>query len=223
MIVQESLVSMAVTRVTQMIVTAELVPGERITEPPLAAHLGISRPPLREALRILASQGILEQIPRRGYRVVELTPDDVSEIYSLRAALERLALDLLLSDFDADRLAPVAEILDRMREAAEAADAAAMFGLNRDFHVTLVQAAGHRRLAESYERLMLQMHLCMVRNLRREADTHGDLVAGYRRHETLYAALLSADAERVQAAHAAHGERSYLDVKEPVEAEGLTA
>lgn len=213
MIVQESLVSLAAAEIRKLIVSGELAPGDKLNEPPLAERLGISRPPLREALRTLESEGLLEQSPRRGYRVVSMTETDINEIYSLRRALEMFALDYLFAKKDPSTYAALDPIMKAMRSAAKRGDQAAIVQTNIDFHTALVDAAGHRRLSDTYRSLMLQMQLCMAANVRNEARTKGDLTKGCDRHAELLACLRSGDPQRIRREFEEHGERDYLETQ----------
>lgn len=211
MIVQESLVTLAANEVRKLIVSGELAPGDKLKEPPLAGRLGISRPPLREALRTLESEGLLEQSPRRGYRVVSMTAADIDEIYSLRRALEMFALDRLLSRNDPSVYVALDPVMKAMRSAAKRGDRAAVVQANVDFHTALVDAAGHGRLSETYRSLMLQMQLCMAANVLNEARTKGDLTKGCDRHAELLDCLRSGDPQRIRREFEEHGERDYLE------------
>jgi DNA-binding GntR family transcriptional regulator len=209
-IVQSSLVEMATAEIKRLIIAGSLLPGERLFEPRLAEQLGISRPPLREALRALAAQDILEQTPRRGYRVVELSDRDIDEIYTIRAALERFALDLMVPRLPDLPLTELEATVKAMWSAADDGDEAGVVLANRAFHEEFIALAGHRRLLRNYRTLMEQMQLCMSRNLRTEAQTEGDLAAGCRRHDRLVESLRTADRAKIDAAMRAHGERTYL-------------
>jgi DNA-binding GntR family transcriptional regulator len=211
MIVQESLVSLAANEIRKLIVSGELAPGDKLNEPPLAERLGISRPPLREALRTLESEGLLEQSPRRGYRVVSMTESDIDEIYSLRRALETFALDRLLAEKDPSVYSALDPIMKAMRSAAKRGDQAAVIQANVDFHTALVDAAGHRRLSDTYHSLMLQMQLSMAANVLNEARTKGDLTKGCDRHAELLDGLRSGDPQRIRREFEEHGERDYLE------------
>lgn len=211
MILQESLVSLAANEIRKLIVSGELGPGDKLNEPPLAERLGISRPPLREALRVLESERLLEQTPRRGYRVVAMTDADVEEIYSLRRALEMFALDLLLAQHDAASFDALDPIMATMRAAATRGDSAGVVQANVQFHTGIVEAAGHGRLTDAYRTLMLQMQLSMAANVRSEARTKGDLTKGCDRHAALLECLRTGDADRIRREFAEHGERDYLD------------
>lgn len=211
MIQQESLVSLAANEIRRLIVSGELGPGDKLNEPPLAERLGISRPPLREALRVLESERLLEQTPRRGYRVVSMTDADVEEIYSLRRALEMFALDLLLARQDPAAFDALDPIMAAMRAAAKRGDSAGVVQANVLFHTGIVEAAGHGRLTDAYRTLMLQMQLSMAANVRSEARTKGDLGKGCDRHAALLECLRTGDADRIRREFAEHGERDYLD------------
>jgi DNA-binding GntR family transcriptional regulator len=87
-----SLVELAVDRLRRDILSGRSDPGERLVEEQLTRRLGISRAPLREAMRLLAQQGLVEHIPRRGARVATLSDDDVRELYEVRDVLERHAI-----------------------------------------------------------------------------------------------------------------------------------
>lgn len=210
MIQQESLVSLAAREIRKLIVSGELVPGGKLNEPPLAEKLGISRPPLREALRTLESEGLLEQSPRRGYRVVSMTDTDIDEIYSLRRALEMFALDRLLARKDPGAYSSLDPIMKAMRAAARNGDRPAVVQANIDFHTALVDAAGHRRLSDAYRSLMVQMQVFMAANVLNEERSKGDLTKGCDRHAELLECLRSGDADRIRREFEEHGERDYL-------------
>jgi DNA-binding GntR family transcriptional regulator len=128
------------------ILTGDLRPGEPIRQDALAARLGVSRVPLREALKILEGEGQVEYRPRRGYLVAELSMDDLGEVYRLREILEaeaiRVAIDRITDD-DLDRLTDAARDVE---DAGRKSDVLAMSAANRTFHFTLIEAAGMPRL-----------------------------------------------------------------------------
>src|SRR6201996_5605337 len=87
-----SLVDLTLRRLRQEILSGALAPGERLVEEHLTQRFGTSRAPLREALRQLAEQGLIEHLPRRGVRVAELSAADSDELFALRDLLERYAV-----------------------------------------------------------------------------------------------------------------------------------
>src|SRR5215472_6469248 len=92
-----SLVELSLRRLRAEILGGVLPPGERLIEEQLTQRFGISRAPLREALRQLAQQGLIEHLPRRGVRVAELSTADADELFALRELLERHAVEVALS------------------------------------------------------------------------------------------------------------------------------
>ena len=205
---QPSLVDLAADRIRELVLSGTLAPGDRLREAWLSEQLGISRPPLREAIRILVQQGLLERLPRRGVRVVALTSRDVHDIYSLRAVLDRFALELAIPVAEPARLAPLRDALAAMRAAVASEHHASYVAANREFHLALIRLGDNGRLTLTYELLMNQMQLLMSVNLRRESVRDREL--GVRRHEALLAAIESGDLAEALAALAAHGERTFL-------------
>lgn len=208
---QPSLVELAAERLSTLIFSGVFAPGERLREERLTRQFGISRPPLREALRVLIEQGLLEQTPRRGVRVALLSEADRREIYTLRHALELFAVEEALPKPSPEGFAEMDAALAAMWDAAHSSDPAGVIMANRRFHIGLVVLSGHERLIRTYRQLMGQMQLYMSVNLRSEAQNAGDLLEGCKRHERLLVALRSGDRARVVSALVDHGSSRYID------------
>lgn len=204
-----SLVDLAVSRLSRDILSGKSDPGERLVEEQLTRRLGISRAPLREALRLLAQQGLVEHVPRRGVRVATLSDRDVQELYALRDVLERHAVEAALPVRRAGELAGLRDALEAMRGANAAGDRLRVAEAHRAFHVALVALAGNRQLSAVYDSILMKLQLYMAINLRREAEV-AQPSDGVHRHERLFEAVVAGDAEAVLVALAAHGARSYL-------------
>lgn len=204
---QQSLVELAVMELQKLIYAGKYLPGQRLREEQLSERLGISRPPLREALRILTQRGIIEQLPRRGVRVVSLSKQEILEIYSLREALERFAVELAFPNPDPQGVTVMRQALVVMEQAAQMKDHGQIVQSNRDFHVALIKLASHKRLLQTYIGLMDQMQLCMSENLRTENTTAGDYIDGVQRHIALLEAIEEGDLNHVLSALASHGAR----------------
>ncbi|PZG00616.1 GntR family transcriptional regulator [Micromonospora endophytica] len=204
-----SLVDLAVTRLTREILSGRSDPGERLVEEQLTRRLGISRAPLREALRLLAQRGLVEHIPRRGVRVATLSDRDVRELYELRDVLERFAVRTAVPVRRESDLAGLGAALDQMREATRAGDRLAVAESHRAFHVALVALAGNRQLSVVYDSILVKLQLYMAINLRREAE-EAEPLDGVHRHERLFEAVAGGDPEAVLAVLSGHGARSYL-------------
>jgi DNA-binding GntR family transcriptional regulator len=205
-----SLVELAVRRLRSEILSGALVPGERLVEEQLTRRFGTSRAPLREALRLLGQQGLVEHLPRRGVRVAELSTRDIDELFSLRDALERFAVQCALGDgaqLDAGELRAAVE---QMEHAAVDGDAVQQAAAHRGFHLTLVGLAGHHQLLRTYEPVLTQLQLYMATNLRREAEAVSSPREGVQRHRRLCAAVESGVLDAVLAELTHHGARTYL-------------
>jgi len=198
-----SLVELAYDRLRREILSGRTDPGERLVEEQLTRQLGISRAPLREALRLLAQQGLVEHIPRRGVRVATLSEDDIRELYEVRDVLERHALTTMPAD---PELGGLRAALDDMRVATAAGDRFALADAHRRFHTAVVGLGGNGQLTDLYASVLVRIQLYMAVNMRREAEA-ADAADGLHRHERLLAAVREGT---VLAELPAHGARAYL-------------
>ncbi|GAA4689349.1 GntR family transcriptional regulator [Pseudonocardia yuanmonensis] len=212
----QSLVELALDRIRGDILRGAIGPGERLVEEQLTRRFGISRAPVREALRLLGQQGLVEHLPRRGVRVAELSARDMTELFGLRDALERFAVETALGGGrrpDPEKLAVLERAAERIERAAgheEHADAAIdRAEAHREFHLALVALAGHRHLLRVYEPVIMQLQLYMAANMRREAEQRSP-AEGAHRHRHLYEAVASGDVAAVLEALASHGAQTYL-------------
>jgi DNA-binding GntR family transcriptional regulator len=206
-----TIVEQVVKELRHLILSGELRPGERLVEERLTEQFGISRPPLREALRLLARDGLVQTVPRRGSIVTPLTADDVREIYSLRWALERLAIELGVPVSADERLDPLRAALKAMRKAAVSDDLDAMVSANSQFHLALCAIPRHRRLLQSYESLTLQLRLCMAMNLNFRKELYGDPADTVRRHARLLELIEAGDKPAIFGEFDNHGDRSFVE------------
>ena len=139
------------------IIHGELAPGEFIRELDLTAAMGVSRSPVREALGRLASEGFLERIPHRGFRVPEEPVGRLLDLYPVVAALDLLAGRLAiprLSEVDVERLHAVNE---RLRAAKDRGDVRLLIELNNEFHHVFGERSGNRRLSDLLDDLRSQL------------------------------------------------------------------
>ncbi|MGW6121452.1 GntR family transcriptional regulator [Nocardia sp. NPDC055165] len=203
-----SLVEMTAEHVRAQVLSGALAPGERVGEEALCARLGISRAPVREALRRLAEQGLVEHLPRRGYRVVVWSARDIVELFEVRRALEQHAVTVALPSTDL-RLGRVRAALAELTAADRRRDWVARDDAHRRFHAEIVALAGNRQLDLVYEQILVKLQLAMARNLREETEV-GARREGVRRHEELLAALETNDPLRAETALRRHGEQTYL-------------
>jgi DNA-binding GntR family transcriptional regulator len=206
----QSLVELVVSKLREDILSGALVPGERLVEEQLTREFGISRAPLREALRLLGEQGLVEHLPRRGARVTSYSERDVDELFEVRDALERLAAGRLAGRaLRKSELGVLADTLAQLDAAASSGDRLAASSAHRAFHLAAVALADSRQLMASYEPVIMKLQLHMAANLRREADQNSP-AEGVRRHRALYNALVSGDPERIRGELDRHGARRYF-------------
>lgn len=140
-------------RIRNQIIAGELRPGSRLVETELATRFGTSRGPIREALRELEREGIINSTPRRGTIVGSMTRQDLEEVYSVREALELLALREASRKADDDTLQAIKVHLDRIDRAIETGDATEIIKADLEFHRALLRAAQNSRLTAAWEQL----------------------------------------------------------------------
>jgi DNA-binding GntR family transcriptional regulator len=204
-----SLVRLAADSIRKMILAGEFAPGDRLLEEKLTAQLAISRPPLREALRILENEGLITTLPRRGSTVTTLTDRDVYEILTLRSALERMAFELGIPVVRPELLDPAREALAEMERCAREGDRGSLVQAGYAFHFALIGIADHRRLCSIYASVQQQVLLCMARNLIVREQYFEDLLQHAARHRVLFETVESGDRDAALAELAVHGERSF--------------
>jgi DNA-binding GntR family transcriptional regulator len=137
----------AYKRLREGILSGEFRPGQRLREAELAARLNVSRTPIREAIRRLASDGLIEVAPSRGMMIIELDKQQVRELYSLRETLEGAAARLAAQHASASEIVQMRELLDGGQEANGSAKEAAR--INHLFHRAIHDAAHNRYLVEA--------------------------------------------------------------------------
>lgn len=204
-----SLVLLAAEAIRKMILAGEYAPGDRLLEERLTAELAISRPPLREALRLLENDGLITTLPRRGSTVTTLTDRDVYEIQTLRSALERMAFELGIPVARPELLDAPRAALAVMERCAAEGDRGELVQAGYGFHSALVGIADHRRLSATYASVQQQLLLCMARNLIVREQYYEDLEQHAARHRVLFELVAAGDRAGALAELAVHGERSF--------------
>lgn len=167
---QESLTSLVQREVERRIVAGELAPGAKLNEAELAAALGVSRGPLREAFRALAQAGLVHTEKNRGVFVRQVSVEEANEIYEVRAALEREIGALAAKRATREQIERLRAIVKRMRAAGRRRDPDAYFPLNIEFHEVLAEAAANRALAAHYRRVVNELNLYRRAALQRNVD-----------------------------------------------------
>ena len=139
-----------VARLRELILAGELEPGARINEIELCERFGISRTPLREAIKILATEGLLDLLPNRGARVARLSEAEIEDMVEVVAGLEATAADLACRRISTAEIDAIAAKHRAMVAAFQRGDEPTYFALNREIHDAIMLAAGNRALASIY-------------------------------------------------------------------------
>ncbi|MDB9845516.1 GntR family transcriptional regulator [Acidimicrobiales bacterium] len=148
--------------IRELIMTGAVAPGERLVETDLSERFGTSRGPVRDAFKELEQSGLVISVPRRGTFVATLTATDIHEIYTLRLALEKLAISTTATIATDHDIAAMRAAVERLTEAQRTSDRRAGAEADIAIHRLIVRTAGHERLTEAWERLADQTLLLMA-------------------------------------------------------------
>ncbi|GAA3759582.1 GntR family transcriptional regulator [Salinactinospora qingdaonensis] len=159
---RESTAALIANQLRAAIMYGSLSPGDQLGEADLASRLGVSRGPLREATQRLVQEGLLRSERHRGLFVVELTPEDVRDIYTARLAVERCACGLIMRGNRGEALARLTAALNELRETAATGDRVAMSEADQTFHQTLVSCSGNSRLERMAQTLLVETRMCLT-------------------------------------------------------------
>lgn len=179
----------AVHRLRDLIVQGELAPGARLNERVLCEKLGISRTPLREAIKLLAAEGLVDLLPNRGALVAALDTGRLAETLQVMGALEGLAGELACRHASEARIADIRRLHEKMLAMHERGDLAGYFRHNQAIHQSIVEASGNPVLANLYRQLNTSARRARyMANLSRERWD-----AAVREHEAILTALEARD------------------------------
>ena len=148
---QRSLREVVHDSIRDAIVKGSLRPGERIVESRIAKSMGVSQAPVREAIRELEQAGLVVSYPNRGAFVRQLTPRDIREIYSLRAVLERFAVELAVKELKEADFERLEQLVAEMIAHAKASDTEAFVESDYAFHDFICQKSGHALLYKTWK------------------------------------------------------------------------
>jgi DNA-binding GntR family transcriptional regulator len=193
---QKSLVDYIIQDLEDKINGGILKPGERIVEETLCKAFGVSRSPVREALRILESQGYVVREPRKGVSVSKVTAKEIEDTYRIRANLESLAVYIAVMKKDPKVLQELNKIHRKMIElATEGKVSGAYFNLNLKFHKTLVDACDNKRLIQMIDTFVKQTKRYRLQIL----SIPGRIGASLKNHEMIVRSFEAGDAKKAEA------------------------
>ncbi len=202
----------ALTRLREEILTGALRPGDRIGQEGVAARLGVSVAPVREALRILEREGQVTYRPRRGYIVTALRIADLEEIYTLRGLLEREAALAATPHFTQADIADIKTTAAQCAVAARDGNVIAELAANRRFHFHILRPCARPHLLRLIDLLWDQTEAYRALYYNDEAERRESL----RAHDRILAAVVAGDAERLSDELDAHRKRALVVLREVI-------
>jgi DNA-binding GntR family transcriptional regulator len=206
---RESRVDQAYAEIRRRILDNHYAPGHQVLEQELAADLGMSRTPVREALVRLQNERFVQLIPRHGMRVVPLSIQELRDVYEVLTSLELTAIDRLARlDLEDESLATIEKAIDEMDHAARKKDVDAWAKADERFHRMLVALCGNQRLATMVEMLWEQGHRARMTTVRLRAS----LEQSNREHRAVLDAIRERDWRQARTRHAKHRERAMTEI-----------
>ena len=199
-LVAPALYAQVAERLRLRIYAHELLPGTWIDEQALAGEYGISRTPMREALKVLAAEGLVELRPRRGCYVTELSERDLDDMFPVIAMLEGRAAYEAAQKADAADLSQLRALHERLEQHAAAANTDAFFETNQEFHATIQRLAGNRWLSQLIDETRKLLKLTRRDSLRLD----GRLKQSLLEHRAILKAVLARDASGAAGLMQAH-------------------
>ncbi|UTW11393.1 GntR family transcriptional regulator [Marinobacterium rhizophilum] len=175
----------------QMILSGELLPGERINESYLSNTLKISRAPIREACRQLAQYGMVENRVGKGSYVRQVNLEEALELYELRGVLDALAAEKASQNASSEGIAGLGLLVEQMRSFAARHESTEYFATNLKFHHQIVQLAGSAALIDLYEVVFKKLSLFRQKTLSQPDRLQRSLS----QHEGIFAAIQNRDAQ----------------------------
>jgi DNA-binding GntR family transcriptional regulator len=195
-----SLASLVAQEIEQLILSGEIAPGERLNEQALAARLGVSRGPVREAVRGLERSGLIVAVVNQGSYVRKISVEEALDVFDIRVALTSHAAERAAERATPALLAPMEELLTQLTWAERNGDAAGYYALNLQFHAALFQVAGNARAARIYADLGKELHLFRRRVLLQPENMRQSNAE----HAAILQALRARDSAAARAAGEAH-------------------
>ncbi len=175
----------------QSILTGELKPGERLMEIHLADKLGVSRTPIREAIRKLELEGLVTMIPRRGAEVAQITEKNLKDVLEVRRALDALAVELACDRIDEEGLARLKAACDHFEEETRKGNANRVAQADVALHDIILESGGNDKLIQMISNLSQQMYRYRLEYVKDESH-YEQLIS---EHRQIYEAICRRDKE----------------------------
>ncbi len=194
----------------EAILKGELKPGERLMELQLAAKLGVSRTPIREAIRMLEQEGLAVTIPRKGAEVAKMTEKDMEDVLQIREVLDELAASIACEQMTREQLETLKTTMREFEEFTKTGNVKKIAEADVKFHDVIYQATGNPKLVNMLNNLREQMYRYRIEYLKDEKN-YPVLI---REHSQIVEGLITKDKEKVTAAMHHHVRNQVLAVKE---------
>ena len=205
---RRSLADQAADALRDLILLEELAPGSVIPERETAEALGISRTPLREALRLLSAEGLVEVAPNQAPCVADPSLDEIQQLLQVQATLEALAGELACSEASDEELAKIAGIEAEMRRISDSAEPLVFFSRDMEFHSAIVASSGNLPLQETHATYNARLWRARFISSRRRVNRSKAL----NEHRSVAEALLARDKEAVAKALKSHLETGFANI-----------
>lgn len=195
----------------EAIINATLKPGERLMEIQLAEEMGVSRTPVREAIRKLELEGFVVMVPRKGAYVAGISMKDIADVFEIRAAMEGLAAGLAAERITEEELEQLERILVKVGECVNNSDLEKLIEVDTEFHDTLFKASRNERLVQIVSNLREQIQRFRTASL----ATPGRMQFALQEHKNIVEAVSDRNVELAQSLareHIENAENSMLDV-----------
>jgi len=190
----KSLVTSIVEKIEEQILSGELKPGERIFEQRLCEDLNVSRSPVREALITLESQGFVVKEARKGVRVAEFTPKEITDAYTIRANLESLATYLAVNRSSPSLIEKLEALNDKLKQISATGPSSEYYRINLEFHDAIINECGNEQLIQ-----MLHVFIKKTARYRKQILFYpGRIEESLKKHEKLIQSLKERNARRAE-------------------------
>jgi DNA-binding GntR family transcriptional regulator len=208
---QNTLADRVTERIREAIIRGNLEPNERLAEPALAAELGVSRSPVREALMRLESDGLVRREANRGFYVWRPSVTDVDEILDLRVMMEVLAAELVVDKLVDEDFESLEDIIERQKQAIEVKGLLRLTRADRRFHAFFVEKAGNSRLLEMWNQIMGQWEVLIFYRAEYFSTVPQTVLTD---HRNILDALKSKDLKKTIELHRQINDRVGREIKE---------
>lgn len=192
----------------QAILKGELAPGERLMEVKLANRLGVSRTPIREAIRMLELEGLVVMVPRKGAEVAKISEKSLRDVLEVRGALEELSASLACERMEAEEAEKLKQAVEEFKEVVFGDDLIAIAQKDEQFHDVIYQATKNAKLVLMVNNLREQMYRFRMEYIK-DNKKRGKLVE---EHEAILKAILARDVEAAKEALRQHIDNQELTV-----------